>query len=259
LAPVFFLLKSVRSLWGDSLGNVLFWFFGLFFCRFGGVRNLLTTASSAKVRIKGHPFLSKTFARLSDAKRWAKKTETEVLDGIYFPQKRENKHTVAELIDRYLLEILPRKSRAMQLTQERQLLWWKKQLGPYLLSNITPALIIEQRGILERAVIQGGVTRSPSTCNRYVAALRHALTIAHRDWQWMYDNPARKVVKLKEPRGRIRCLNDDERDRLLEACRVNSCPYIYDVVLLGLSTGMRSNEIRSLRWRQVDNSRENQK
>lgn len=32
----------------------------------------------AKVRIKGSPTQSKTFRRLSDAKRWAQKIETEI-------------------------------------------------------------------------------------------------------------------------------------------------------------------------------------
>ena len=63
----------------------------------------------AKIRIKGRPTRSKTFSRLSDAKRWAQKVETQIQEGSYLPSAQ--KHTLAELIDRYLEEILPQKER----------------------------------------------------------------------------------------------------------------------------------------------------
>jgi hypothetical protein len=37
----------------------------------------------------------------------------------------------------------------------------------------------------------------------------------------------------------VRFLSDEERPRLLEACRPAQCPYLYTVVVLALSTGMR--------------------
>ena len=67
----------------------------------------------------------------------------------------------------------------------------------------------------------------------------------------MDENPMR-VTKPKEPRGRVRFLSDDERARLLEACRLAQCPYLYAVVVLALSTGMRHGEIMNLRWSDVD-------
>ena len=205
----------------------------------------------AKVRIKGHPALSNTFRRLTDAKRWAQKIETEIQEGSYLPKAQARKYTLAELIDRFLAESLPSKSAAMQEIQTPQLRWWKKQIGPYLLSDITPALIIEQRSKLERGTVQGGNTRSLSSCNRYVAALRHAFTIASRDWEWMQDNPAKRVVKLGEPSGRIRCLDSGERQRLLTACKASRSPFLFPIVLIALSNGMRYNEIRTLTWKQI--------
>jgi integrase len=96
------------------------------------------------------------------------------------------------------------------------------------------------------------VVRSPSTVVRYLAVLSHAFTMAVKEWCWMDDNPMRRVTKPKEPRGRVRFLSDEERLLLLAACKEAQCPYLYSVVVLALSTGMRYGEVLNLRWCDVD-------
>lgn len=206
----------------------------------------------ARVRLKGHPPLSKTFDRLSDARRWAHKVETEIRSGRAFSRFEAEKHTIAELIDRYLAEILHKKSPAMREVEKWHLLWWRKELGPYLLSDLNTAMIIECRSKLENGKVARGTKRSPTTCNRYISTLRYVFTIAERDWEWIDHNPVKKVVKLKEPGGKIRYLDDDERERLLAECQTSKSPYLYTIVLIAVSTGMRRNEILTLTWRQVN-------
>lgn len=63
------------------------------------------------------------------------------------------------------------------------------------------------------------------------------------------------MSKLKEPRGRECFLSEEECGRLLAACQRSSKHDLYDVVVLALSTGMRRNEILSLRFEQLDVSR----
>jgi integrase len=60
------------------------------------------------------------------------------------------------------------------------------------------------------------------------------------------------VSKEKESPGRVRYLDDDERARLLDACRASALPSLHLVVLLALTTGMRRGEILGLRWQDVD-------
>jgi integrase len=62
----------------------------------------------------------------------------------------------------------------------------------------------------------------------------------------------RRATKPKEPRGRVRFLSDEERLRLLAACKEAKCPYLYAVVVLALSTGMRYGEVLNLSWCDVD-------
>jgi integrase len=89
-----------------------------------------------------------------------------------------------------------------------------------------------------------------------MAALSHAFTMTVKEWGWLEDSPLRRVTKPKEPRGRVRFLSDDERERLLDACRVSDNPYLYPVVVLALSTGARKMEILRLRIRDVDCQRQ---
>jgi integrase len=73
-----------------------------------------------------------------------------------------------------------------------------------------------------------------------------------KEWGWVEGNPLTKVTKPKEPRGRVRFLDDDERERFLVACRESASPDLYPAVILALSTGARQQEVLGLRWPQVD-------
>ena len=204
-----------------------------------------------QIRKKGYPIQTATFPRLTDARKWARDTESAIDDGRYFKTSEAKRHTLSELVDRYVLHVLPTKPKS-QKKQTQQLGWWKDQIGDYALAAVTPALIAEYRDRLAQTVNVRGSKNSPSTVLRYLAALSHAFTVAVNEWGWLDDNPLRKVTKPTEPRGRVRFLSDDERERLLTACRTSSNLYLYPVVVLALSTGMRQGEILGLIWDDID-------
>lgn len=204
-----------------------------------------------KVRLKGCPAQYATFKRLTDAKRWEQQTESAIREGRYFKASEAKRHTLAEAIDRYVENVLPRKPK-IALKQYPQYQWWKEQLGNFLLVDITPALLVEHRDKLAATKTPRGGLKTPATINRYLAALSHLFTIAIKEWEWMENNPLRKISKLKEPRGRDRYLSDDERDRLLKACKERDTPYLYLAVILAISTGARKMEIFGLRWERID-------
>ncbi len=97
----------------------------------------------AQVRLKGAPNQVATFNRLTDAKLWIQQTEADIRAGRHFKSVEAKKHTFAEFIDRYIADVIPTKKKSKK-AQKPPLLWWKGQLGPYLLSDITPAMIAEQ-------------------------------------------------------------------------------------------------------------------
>lgn len=207
-----------------------------------------------KVRLKGFPAQHATFERLTDARRWAQQTESAIREGRHFKTTEAKRRTLGEMIDRYIRDIIPHKPKNKK-NRTLHLNWWKAELGKYSLADVSPALIAEHRDKLGLGITCRGEKRSPSTVVRYMAALSHVFTIAIKEWGWLDDTPMRKVMKPKEPRGRVRFLSDNERDRLLAACKESSSPYLYPATVLALSTGGRRMEILGLRFDAINFSR----
>ena len=205
---------------------------------------------TAKIRLKGHQPVFQTFTRKTDAVRWASQTEAAIIEGRFFKTVESQKHTLSDLIQRYIRDVLPRKAK-VYVEYASQLKWWEEQIGDVRLSDLSTALISEKRDLLSKTITNRKKVMSPARVNRYMAALSTALNTSIREWEWLEDNPMRKISKLKEPRGRVRYLTDEERDRLLDACEsVNKNLYL--AVVLALSTGARQQEIWDLRWSEVD-------
>ena len=209
-----------------------------------------TVTYLARVRLRGAPPRSETFTRKTDAKQWAQKIEAAIREGRHFPERDAQRRTLADAIDRYIPTLEGRLRHPTKRAAEVR--WWRDRLGDYPLAQLTPAVIREVRDELKQTPTASGA-RSAASCNRYLAALRHLLSDAVREWEWLHDNPARKVRALREPRGRVRCLDDDERRALLAACEPT--PDLYTLVVLALHTGARQGELLGLRWPDVDLNR----
>jgi len=130
--------------------------------------------------------------------------------------------------------------------------WWREQLGDYALAEVTPARIVLLRDALASGAGPTGARLAIGTVNRYLATLSHCLSYAERELEWLGSNPARRVKRRSEPRGRVRYLSDTELPRLLNACRAARDPRLAPLVTLALATGARQAELLSLRWSDVD-------
>ena len=203
-----------------------------------------------KIRLRGHSPVSASFDRKTDARKFIQDTESAIRSGRYFKTAKARRRTLGELIDRYLLEILPRKPKAIK-DQSAQLKWWQRDLGHFFLLDVTSAVVSEARDRLANEPDRFGRTRSAATINRYLAALSHVFSVAKTEFEWTEDNPVARIRKPKEPRGRIRFLSDEERDTLLRKCREKS-EVIHMVAVIALSTGMRRGEILGLTWDDID-------
>jgi len=146
------------------------------------------------------------------------------------------------------------------------LAFWERALGDYALSYLTPEHIsgalddLTAAGDTRRKVPAGGngdtakaaKPKSRKTVKLYRDSLAAILKKA-RSWGWLADDPMDGVTAITKIRNeRTRFLSDDERDRLLEACKASTNAALYTVVVFALSTGARKNEILSLTLADID-------
>ncbi len=121
-----------------------------------------------QVRLAGHPTVTASFARKPAAVRWVQKTETEIREGRHFERNEARRHTLSELIEKYLNALSIKRPEAYS-KQNLLLSWWKHELGGYSLAILTPALIADCR---DRLLAENIGTdkrprrRSPATANR---------------------------------------------------------------------------------------------
>lgn len=205
----------------------------------------------AVVRIKGFPTVCNHFDRKQEADDWAQEVERQIKMG-QFKFERVNTHrTFADLIDRYISDGALEHLRA-QKDAIRHMNYWKERLSGYALVHLTPELLSKERQLLIETPMLNGKKRSSATVNRYTAALSSCLTYACRRLRWIDENPCFNLIKLKESKGRDRILSEDEASRLIISCKESRNPYLFCIVLLAITTGMRQGEILQLKWDQID-------
>lgn len=203
----------------------------------------------AEVRLEGKR-LTKCFQRKTDAREWIREQETRIRRGesIALPKR----HTLADAIERYRIEVLPLKRERVQTVHEGQLAWWMNRLGARRLADITSAELSEARETLRTESVprgKGKAVRSPSTVNRYLQIIAHVLNVANRDWQWLHHVP--RVQRLKEPSGRTRFLRRREIPAVLEA--LDRAPAdVRQVSRISMRLGTRLEETCALQWTDID-------
>lgn len=201
------------------------------------------TSYKVQIRIKGHPAETASFDRLTDAKRWAAETETAIRQGKHFGIAR--RRTFAELADKYEEFIADHLKSAE--ARAGHFAYWREEFDGHSLEDVTPALIADAYTKLHKSG-----DRTVATANRYIASLSACFTFAMKELGWIERNPCVRVRKGKESAGRVRYLTDDERTRLVDACKESRNPLLYPAFVLALSTGARQAELMNLRWPQVD-------
>jgi integrase len=209
------------------------------------------TTWRVRVAVKGCPPQIMSFRRRTDAALWAAKTEAALRDGLAVPGRRERQRTVAELTAHYRKIALPAYAPAEQRKRRAHLDWWDGQLGGRRLIDLKAPDFSQALRQLAAGESLSGAAVGPATQVRYLATIRHAFSLAVKDWGWLEHNPAAHVRTPKEPRGRDRYLMPDEISRLLACCRSSSDERLYPLAALALLTGAREGELLRLRWQDV--------
>jgi site-specific recombinase XerD len=90
---------------------------------------------------------------------------------------------------------------------------------------------------------------TPSTCNIDLITLKSIFNIGLK-FGWCIHNPVKGISKLRISQKDILSMSDEELSKLLVAAKEN--PLIQNLILLGLHTGCRLNEILNLQWKDID-------
>lgn len=153
--------------------------------------------------------------------------------------------SLGALCRQYLLETNPSHEPSTQYQNRCFYRMLVQQIGDVPVESLTPARLRQWKVALAQH-------HKPTTIHKYLSRLDALLRYAI-ECEYLVKNPLATVRKPSlSSEGRVRFLSADERQRLLAACRVSRNPLLYAVVVVALGTGGRKNEVRRLRWEQVD-------
>ncbi|ASF45234.1 tyrosine-type recombinase/integrase [Methylovulum psychrotolerans] len=151
--------------------------------------------------------------------------------------KRIRYKTFREVCDEYL----SRWNKKDYQGQMQRVDYWCKTFGDRIMTDID---IFDLREHIDNMIDDG---QRASTINRKKAVLSSVFKFA-LSRGYVDSNIVRSVVVDDDTKRRDRVLGDDERQRLLKACKESHWNKLYLLVLMAMTTGARKGELLKLRW-----------
>jgi integrase len=180
--------------------------------------------------------------QLSEAyKVWAAKLEHSA-----------NVKTIAQLLDRYALEVIPTKAAASQASNQNQLKKLRAVFGTMPLHPFTPQLVyqyVDTRSQKKKDPETGNITGGKIAAHREIEVLSHAYTKAVQ-WGYIDRHPFKDQIRLEGEKPRTRYIEDWE---ILEALRLvphrknGSVLVIQAYIRVKLLTGLAQADLLRLR------------
>ena len=199
----------------------------------------------ARVR-KASQTITKTFIHKVDAERWARQVEVEIQKGGYTNLVLAERTTFAEIIERYITEVLPT-LRGGKADFIRLKALARRPIAKLNIVALTPQKIAQHRDERLKEI-------APATVIRELSYFSSIINHARREWGIHINNPVALVAKPKSTQGRTRIMDTTETNALFEALRPvgRKSIWMLPLVRLALETAMRRSELLGLRWEHVD-------
>jgi integrase len=179
------------------------------------------------------------------ANRIYDKAKVEALEGKFFKNER-SKMPFDELVHEFLEKHskVEKESYKNDISTGKRVTAYFKQTP---IGRITPYDLKSWRQWRKQHITRRGTPISKSALNRELTFMKTMFNLAV-EWEWLPENPARLLKKLKGEKARMRFLNREEIPRLIDCATPNLQP----VIIAAVSTGMRRGEIFNLKWKDVD-------
>jgi integrase len=215
-----------------------------------------TVSYRAHVHRKGHkPITKGGFKYRKDAERWGKEQDRSIdLAGLPLTIEDLKRHTVGDIVRRYLKEITPTKgcrvSENAVLTAFLRRDICSKSLA-YISRQDAYKYINDRLKETWR-----GKPITARTVRRESNSIQHVFEVAKEQWGLSnLTNPFRGLVIKGSMHRRKRRLKEGELEKLEEACtecRGLNQFYVPLAMYLAIETGMRLQEIFNLTWQDFD-------
>jgi len=206
-----------------------------------------TTADGSEwfgVRLYAHGRAHKWqgFRRKQDARNWYDDRKKDLREHRPFPPRHgESGPTLADIIAHYLAQATDKKNYAGEQVYGK---FWTQFLGEQSLANLSAPQIDRARThLLAHGSFRGPL--SHSTVNRYLAWLHHVCALEVRKGT-LPANPC-QLKKFKEPSPPEVEFSHDEERALARELGPYAC-----VPSLAILTGLRQEELLTLRWDDLD-------
>ena len=99
----------------------------------------------AIIRKTGWPITIKTFRTKTDAQDWARRTEDEMVRGVYIERAASERMTLKAALTRYLAEVSPTKKPSTAKAEKHKAKQLMESLGDFSLAALSPDLIAQYR------------------------------------------------------------------------------------------------------------------
>ena len=206
---------------------------------------------SVKIRRKGHRGIYETFDKISDARSFINKVESDIQQKKYRDISEAANTSLRTVLHRYIREKLQHKQ-----DKKRE----RSKFNVILRHDIVKRMLAELRtsdfAKYRDQRLELGITNS--TINRELSSMRVAIQTSIDEWDcWIPENPVKSSVKLTENPARERRLETGEYEKLMIACKRNtkwSSPSIFwcPAINFAIETAMRLSEQMLLNWKHVD-------
>jgi len=177
------------------------------------------------------------------AQRVFDRVKGELAEGLWFQKLPGEDKTFKEMMEKYMVEHSSRNKAPKSHKRDKSL---RDHLvgffGDFTLVEVTPSLIAEYK---TKRHEEGAAAK---TINNELILMGHAFNLAVKEWEWLRENPVRKVSKEKVRNFIERWLTLEEEAKLLGL----SPEWLQEIITFAIHTGLRQSEILDLKWSNVN-------
>lgn len=170
----------------------------------------------------------------------------DIRSGKWHKAQKYEKFSFADLAERFMNEHAPKKAKKTQKFYKDRFAYLMPFFSDYKLSEI-------DRDLVYRYQVKRRKEGATTTLNRELSVLSKMFNLAVDTWEWMEKNPCKGIERDKEDKdGSGEPLTQSEELMLLQAAEKKLSGNLPALILMGIYTGIRSNQIINMKWDAID-------